>query len=181
MSCSSFSGNNTRGVTTGAAGWPPWAARPPRPAATAAPRARAGRTRAQSCGPHHWGPSRERGAARGVEKTEELGWNPWRRLIREEDSHWSRGGNHRLTEIWRSDRRTRHAQTNPSDSADDARIGSNCSPKLSLEFDPLRTSASNSASWKFNMGKPFRALERARQGEAEHVYISRVQTRWKFS
>jgi hypothetical protein len=31
----------------------------------------------------------------------------------------------------------------PSDSADDARIGSNCSAELSLELEPPRTSASN--------------------------------------
>jgi hypothetical protein len=43
----------------------------------------------------------------------------------------------------------------PSDSADDARIGSNCSPKLSSELEPLRTSTSNSGSWKFNLRKPF--------------------------
>jgi hypothetical protein len=34
----------------------------------------------------------------------------------------------------------------PSDSADDARIGSNCSPELSPELEPLRTSASNTGS-----------------------------------
>jgi hypothetical protein len=44
-----------------------------------------------------------------------------------------------------------------SDSADDAQIGSNCSP----EFEPLRTSASNYGSWELNLRKWFRALERA--------------------
>jgi hypothetical protein len=34
----------------------------------------------------------------------------------------------------------------PSDSADDARIGSNCSPELSPELEPPRTSASNTGS-----------------------------------
>jgi hypothetical protein len=34
----------------------------------------------------------------------------------------------------------------PSDSVDDARIGSNCLPELSLELEPLRTSASNTGS-----------------------------------
>jgi hypothetical protein len=34
----------------------------------------------------------------------------------------------------------------PSDSAADARIGSNCSPELSSELEPLRTSVSNSGS-----------------------------------
>jgi hypothetical protein len=36
--------------------------------------------------------------------------------------------------------------TVPSDSADDARIGSNCSPELSLELEPPQTSASNTGS-----------------------------------
>jgi hypothetical protein len=34
----------------------------------------------------------------------------------------------------------------PSDSTDDARIGSNCSSELSPELEPLRTSASNTGS-----------------------------------
>jgi hypothetical protein len=34
----------------------------------------------------------------------------------------------------------------PSDSADEARIGSNCSPELSPELEPPRTSASNTGS-----------------------------------
>jgi hypothetical protein len=34
----------------------------------------------------------------------------------------------------------------PSDSADDARIGSNCSADLSPELEPPRTSASNTGS-----------------------------------
>jgi hypothetical protein len=34
----------------------------------------------------------------------------------------------------------------PSDSAYDARIGSNCSPELSPELEPLRTPASNTGS-----------------------------------
>ncbi|PWZ55544.1 hypothetical protein Zm00014a_033569, partial [Zea mays] len=34
----------------------------------------------------------------------------------------------------------------PSDSADDARIGSNCSPELSPELEPPRTSTSNTGS-----------------------------------
>jgi hypothetical protein len=36
--------------------------------------------------------------------------------------------------------------TVPSDSADDARIGSNCSPDLSPELEPPRTSTSNTGS-----------------------------------
>jgi hypothetical protein len=34
----------------------------------------------------------------------------------------------------------------PSDSGDDVRIGSNCSPELSPELEPPRTSASNTGS-----------------------------------
>jgi hypothetical protein len=50
----------------------------------------------------------------------------------------------------------------PSDSADDARIGSNCS----LELGPLRTSASNSGRWGMNLRKPFCDSKHARRGEA---------------
>jgi hypothetical protein len=76
-------------------------------------------------------------------------------LIGEEDSHWSREETCRLTEIRRvrSTDRTRPDdaldETNaavPSDSADDARIGSNWSPELSPELEPLRTLASNTGS-----------------------------------
>jgi hypothetical protein len=63
-----------------------------------------------------------------------------------------------------------------SDSADDTRIGSNCSPELSPELQPFRTSVSNSGSWELNLRKPFRALERARR-EARLIYIVVVQTR----
>jgi hypothetical protein len=68
----------------------------------------------------------------------------------------------------------------PSDSADDARIGSNCSPELSPELEPPRTSASNTGSYGLDLEKTFRVLERARRDEAGHVYISRVWMRWKF-
>jgi hypothetical protein len=69
----------------------------------------------------------------------------------------------------------------PSDSADDARIGSNCS----AELEPLRTSASNSGSWELNLGKPFRALERARRGEVVCVCIyiygsNKMEIQFKF-
>jgi hypothetical protein len=42
--------------------------------------------------------------------------------------------------------------TVPSDSTNDARIESNCSPS---ELEPLQTSSSNSGSWELNMRKPF--------------------------
>jgi hypothetical protein len=61
----------------------------------------------------------------------------------------------------------------PSDSADDARIGSNCS----LELKPPRTSANNTGSLGLDLKKPFRVLERARRDEAGHIYIPRVRTR----
>jgi hypothetical protein len=62
----------------------------------------------------------------------------------------------------------------PSDSADDARIGSNCSPELSPELELPRTSASNTGSLGLDLEKTFRVLERALRDEARHVYISRV-------
>jgi hypothetical protein len=65
----------------------------------------------------------------------------------------------------------------PSDSTDYARIGSNCSSELSLEFEPLRTSASNYGRWGMNMRKPFHNSECAQRGEVDHVYIARVRTR----
>jgi hypothetical protein len=55
------------------------------------------------------------------------------------------------------------------DSADDARIESNCSPELSSELEPLRTSVSNFGSWEMNMRKLFGESESARRGEAEHI------------
>jgi hypothetical protein len=76
-------------------------------------------------------------------------------LTGEEDPRWSRGQILRLPEIRgvQSTNRTRPDEaldeTNaavPSDSADDARIGSNCSPDLSPELEPPRTSASNTGS-----------------------------------
>jgi hypothetical protein len=54
-----------------------------------------------------------------------------------------------------------------SDSANDARIGSNCSPEL----EPLRTLESNSGSWEMYLTKRFRDSERAQRGEANHIYI----------
>jgi hypothetical protein len=65
----------------------------------------------------------------------------------------------------------------PSDSANNARIESNCLAEFSPELEPLRTVASNTGSWGSNLEEPFRVLERARRGEARHVYISRVRTR----
>jgi hypothetical protein len=72
-----------------------------------------------------------------------------------EDSRRSREEIHRLTKIQgvQSTNRTRPDEALDemnaavhSDSADDARIGSNCSPELSSELEPLRTSASNTGS-----------------------------------
>jgi hypothetical protein len=67
--------------------------------------------------------------------------------------------------------------TVPSDSLDDAQIGSNCSLELSLELEPLRTSVSDSGRWGMSLGKLFCDSESAHQGEANHIYIARVQTR----
>jgi hypothetical protein len=53
-----------------------------------------------------------------------------------------------------------------SNSADDSQIESNCSSEL----EPLRTLASNSGSCELNLRKSFGALERARRGEARHIY-----------
>jgi hypothetical protein len=58
----------------------------------------------------------------------------------------------------------------PSDSANDARIGSNYLSELSSELEPLQTSASNSGRWGMSLGKPFRDSECAQQGEAGHIY-----------
>jgi hypothetical protein len=54
----------------------------------------------------------------------------------------------------------------PSDSVDNARIGSNCSPELEL----LQTSASNFERWGMNMGKPFYDSECAQREESGHIY-----------
>jgi hypothetical protein len=43
----------------------------------------------------------------------------------------------------------------PSDSTDDARIESNCSPEMSPELEPSRTSASNPGSCGSKLGKGF--------------------------
>ena len=68
----------------------------------------------------------------------------------------------------------------PSDSTDYARIESNCSPELSPELKPLRTSTSNYGRWGMNMRKPFHNSECAQRGEAGHIHIAGVWTRWKF-
>jgi hypothetical protein len=75
-------------------------------------------------------------------------------LTGEEDPRRSREEIRRLPEIWGFNRRTERAATKPStrrtqrysDSADDARIGSNCSPELTPELELPRTSASNTGS-----------------------------------
>jgi hypothetical protein len=59
----------------------------------------------------------------------------------------------------------------PLDSAHNARIGSNCSLKLSSELELLRTSTSNSGRWGMNLRKPFCDSEHARRGEADYIYI----------
>jgi hypothetical protein len=58
----------------------------------------------------------------------------------------------------------------PSDSADDARIESNCSSELSSELEPSRTSASNYGSFRSKLGKGFRNSERARWEDSNHIY-----------
>jgi hypothetical protein len=62
----------------------------------------------------------------------------------------------------------------PSDFADDARIKSNCSSKLSPTLEPSRTSASNSGSFRSNLRVGFRILERARREDSSHIYTARV-------
>jgi hypothetical protein len=52
----------------------------------------------------------------------------------------------------------------PFDSADDVRIRSNCSPELSLELEPLRTSASNSGRWGMNISEMKTTIYIARVG-----------------
>jgi hypothetical protein len=74
------------------------------------------------------------------------------------------------------------AETNvavPSDSADDAQIGSNYSPELSPELEPLPNFGDQFRELGIEYGKPFRALERARREQAGHVYIVGVRMRWK--
>jgi hypothetical protein len=63
----------------------------------------------------------------------------------------------------------------PPNSADDARIGSNCSPELPSKLEPSRTSASNSGSFGFRLGMGFRNSERARREDSSHLYIARVR------
>jgi hypothetical protein len=62
----------------------------------------------------------------------------------------------------------------PSDSLDDARFGSNCSPELSVELKPLRTSASNSGRWGLNLGKRFCVQNMlGEENPAIYIYIYR--------
>jgi hypothetical protein len=94
-----------------------------------------------------------------------------------------------LTEIQRSDRRTRRAPTKPwtrrtqrypriPQTMHGLRVIAHRSYRRS--WNRFRTSASNFGSWELNLRKLFHALERARRGEAEHVYIVGVRARWKF-
>jgi hypothetical protein len=59
--------------------------------------------------------------------------------------------------------------TVPKDFTNDARIESNCSPELSSELEPPRTSVSNSGNCVSNLGKQFQDLERV-----PAIYIARV-------
>jgi hypothetical protein len=68
-----------------------------------------------------------------------------------------------------------------SDFADDAWIGSNCSPELSPELELLPNFGEQFRERGVEFGEMFRALEWAPRGEAGHLYISKVRTRWKFS
>ena len=61
-----------------------------------------------------------------------------------------------------------------SDFANIAQIESYCSPKLSLELELPRTSASNSGNCGSNLGKRFQDLERARRVGSSHIHIARV-------
>jgi hypothetical protein len=59
----------------------------------------------------------------------------------------------------------------PSDSANDARIESNCLPELSLELEPSRTSASKFGNCGSNLGKQFQNLELDQRENSSHIYI----------
>jgi hypothetical protein len=94
------------------------------------------------------------GLRREERRNEELGFKSWRRLTGEEDlagaeekSVDCRRFGDPIDEpnaLRRSPRQDERSV--PSDSADDARIGSNCSLELSPELEPPRTSASNTGS-----------------------------------
>jgi hypothetical protein len=56
-----------------------------------------------------------------------------------------------------------------SDFTNNTRIGINCSPELSLELEPPRTSVSNSRTCGSNLGKRFRDLERVRREGYIHI------------
>jgi hypothetical protein len=120
-------------------------------------RGAAGRASARTgLGPRRQGSvGRERGAAQGGEKKRRI------RLKSMEETHRGRRPSPEPRENpsiagdsgIQSTNRTRCDEaldetnaTVSSDSADDAGIGSNCSPELSLELEPLRTSASNTES-----------------------------------
>jgi hypothetical protein len=58
----------------------------------------------------------------------------------------------------------------PSDSGNDARIENNCSPELSLELEPPRTSTSNSGNCGSKLRKRFQDLERVRR-DVPAIYV----------
>jgi hypothetical protein len=65
----------------------------------------------------------------------------------------------------------------PSESANNARIESNCSPEWSPELELSWTSASNCGSCGSKLEKRFWNLERARRQDSNHIYIARV---WRY-
>jgi hypothetical protein len=77
--------------------------------------------------------------------------------------------------ILSTNRRHRHEaldETNtvvPSDSADKARIKSNCSSELSPELEPFQTSASNFGSFRSRLEMGFQNSERARREDSSHI------------
>jgi hypothetical protein len=113
-------------------------------------------SRSAGWGPRRQGPvGRERGAAQGGEKKRRV------RLKSMEEAHRGRrpspeprenppiAGNSGIQSTNRTRCNEAHDETNaavPSDSTDDARIESNCSPELTPELEPPRTSASNTGS-----------------------------------
>jgi hypothetical protein len=59
----------------------------------------------------------------------------------------------------------------PSNSVDDARIESNCSPELPPELETSRTSVSNSGSIRSRLGMEFRISKRTRWEDSSYIYI----------
>jgi hypothetical protein len=61
-----------------------------------------------------------------------------------------------------------------SNLANDARIESNCTTKLSLELKPPRTAVSKSRNCGSKLKKQFQDFERVRREGSIHIYIARV-------